>query len=111
MNEEFITPTPEHPVFTATCDYFGYIEESPYKRYAVETPDNCTHLGTTFATSFADAVTRLHEWIAEHPHIVRDYPKCKFTIECVNGSFTKYNELAYEVVYSITAKKAKRFLL
>ena len=107
---EYITPTPEHPVFTATCDWFGYIEDSPYKRYAIETPDSCTHCGTTFATSFASAVSRLHEWIIDNPHIISEYPRCKFTIECVTGRISENGEVLYEKVYEISAKKAARFL-
>jgi hypothetical protein len=108
--DKYITPTQKSPVFMASCDYFGYIEVPLYKEWAIATLDNCTYIGSTFALTFATAVKRLHEWIVENPQIIAEYPKCKFTIECVDGSPSRFNDPKHETVYTISAKKAARFL-
>lgn len=111
METDYITPSADCLVFSAANDYFGYIEDSLYKQYAFPSPDGCTYVGCTFATSFASAVNRLHEWIVEHPYIIDNYPKSKFVIEYMDGTISKNNDPLRVEVYSITARKAKKFLL
>jgi hypothetical protein len=100
-----IRPTKESPIFIATCDYFGRIEAGPYKDFEV---GDCR--GRTFGTNYAKAVNDLHEWIKENSWAVCEYPKCKFTIEMVDGSI-EHDQYASQVVYTISAAKAKKFLL
>lgn len=114
-NQEYIRPTKQSPIFVATCDYFGYIEEKHYKDYLVEAQDSRTGqtiqlVGRTFATSYANAVNRLHEWIVEHPEVIKDYPKSKFDILLVDGSVDRFDSTNQEKVYTISARKAKRLL-
>lgn len=109
---EYITPTKESPVFSAECNYFGYIEEARYKDYCIHTDkDNCDHLGRTWALDFTSAIVRLHEWIRYNADVLTEYPKCKFTIFLLDGSVDKYGDPVHYPVYSITAKNCKRFLL
>ena len=106
-----ITPTKSRPVFTATNNWFGRIETSLYKDWEVRMPDKSILCGCTFATTYADAITRLHEWIIENSFIVKEYPKAIFSIEAIDGSFDKHGEVKYKVVYQISAAKAKKYLL
>lgn len=111
-SEKYIIPTKESPVFTAVCDWFGYIEDSPYKDYFIEmngATGGC--VGRTFATRYADAITRLHEWIVENKQVLEDWPKCKFEIRAVDGSYDKWEQVQDKVVYTITASKARKYLI
>ena len=107
---DYITPTKQSPVFVATCDYFGYIEELRYKDYSIaDEADNCQHVGRTFGIHFKDAVNRLHEWIQDNPHVIKEYPKCKFDIFLLDGSMDRYQTKQVKV-YTISARKAKQLL-
>ena len=107
----YITPTKNSPIFTAECDYFGYIDRGRYKEWQVGN-GNCTHAGSTFATSFTDAVNALHEWLKENREVIEDYPKSKFTIHVNYGEIdTKRDHVKIHPVYSISAGKAKKFIL
>jgi len=109
MAPEFITPTKDRPVFRAVCTYFGYIENRRYKRWEVPS-DNGTLCGDTFAVSYEDAISMLHEWIKENRSVLVDYPKASFELYVFYGKLDKYGESIIEKVYSISAKKAKKFL-
>jgi hypothetical protein len=107
--EEFLRPTRKNPVFVADCDWFGFIEENLYKRW--ELPDrNGTIGGNTFSLHFTDAITRLHEWIIENKHVLKEYPKSKFSIYLINGSFNRFKEVKHQKVYTITARNAAKLL-
>lgn len=110
-DDKYIYPTKKHMVFTASCNYFGSIERGLYKEWAIVYNEEGGQLiGDTFATSFTDAVNYLHEWIQENEWCVKDYPKCIFTIESINGKLDKHEEILRRKVYSISAAKAKRLL-
>jgi hypothetical protein len=107
--EEYIRPTKDNPVFVASCDYFGYIEESTWKDYLVETSRGDS-VGRTFALHYKQAVNRLHEWIQENPEVLASYPKCKFDILLVDGTYDKFDSAIQKKVYTISATKAKQLL-
>lgn len=112
LNEEenkYIRPTKKSPVFVAQCDWFGFIEENLWKEYLVNTPDG-GHIGRTFAIRYHDAVNGLHEWIKENPETLKEYPKCKFDILLVDGSWDRHNDPVRKKVYTISAAKAKQLL-
>lgn len=103
-NQEYITPTKKSPVFTANCTYTGFFEGA-YKMWSIGDT-----AGATFALSYTDAISKLHELIIEYKHLIEDYPKCKFEIEMIDGTI-KEGQVAFKKVYSISASKAKKFLL
>lgn len=103
--KEYITPTKQRPVFTASCNHFGSIERSLYKDWNIN-----NSVGRTFSLSYSNAVNDLHEWIKDNQWVIKEYPKCKLEIEVIDGTINKYNEPKRIVVYSISASKAKRFL-
>ena len=106
-SKEYITPTKQRPVFAAVHDYFGYIERGFYKDSLVR-----SHLSTTFALSYADAVNALHEWIQQNPDNVLEYPKATMTIYSLDGRWDAKNSLPVRTkVYEIKASKAKKYLL
>ena len=105
---EYIIPTKKNPVFSASCDWFGRIEENFYKMWNIP---GINLVGNTFSTDFADAVTRLHEWIKENKHVLNEYPKSKFTIDVIDGSFNKFGDYSSKVVYTISAAKAKKYII
>ena len=101
----YIIPTKKNPVYTAECDYFGYIETEFYKDLFVNN-SYCS----TFALNYKDAVNKLHEWIIDNKNILNEYPKCKFNISLVDGTIDKYNNKKEKKVYTISAIKAKKLL-
>lgn len=103
-DNKYIIPTKENPVFLAECDYFGYID-GIYKRHLV---GNC--VSDTFGIDFTKSVNDLHEWIKES-EAVTDYPKCKFNLYVKDGTLDKDGDSIMKKVYTISASKAKRFLL
>ena len=111
-NQDYITPTKGRPVFNANCTAFGTIETGMYKHWNVKKEGVINQVGATFACNFADAVNLLHEWIKENAEYVNEYPaKISFNIEVIDGSIDKYGDVNYLKVYSITAAKAKKYLL
>ncbi len=106
---EYITPTKESPVFVAECDWFGFIE-GIYKDFLIET-ENVSSCGQTFGIHYDKAITDLHTWIKENPKVLEDYPKCKFNLYLVDGSYdSKTDRRKEQKIYTISAKNAKRFL-
>jgi hypothetical protein len=107
MEKDYIVPTKERPIFIAFCDHFGVIDGIiTYKDWCIN--NVC---GSTFATSFKDAVNYLHEWIEENRWCINEYPKCKFEIEIIDGTFNeRLDEVIRKKVYSITANKSKKLL-
>lgn len=101
---KYITPTKKNPIFTAECDFFGYIETKYYKDFVVDN-SYCA----TFALYYKDAVNKLHEWIIDNEKILSLYPKCKFNIYLIDGTMGKYGKKE-EKVYTIRASKAKKLL-
>lgn len=106
MSNEFIIPTKSNPIFKAECDYFGYIETNVYKDALMR--NNTT---SVFEISFMDSVNELHKWIKENEYILNEYPKCKFNIYAVDGSCDKFGEYVMKKVYTISATKAKKYLI
>lgn len=106
MSNSTITPTKKNPTFTASCTYFGAIENGSYKNTEV---NNSTT--DTFAISFAEAVTELHNWIKLNDWAVLENPKCKFEIYSIDGTLDKWGETKRVKVYSISAAKAKKYIL
>lgn len=109
---DYIIPTKESPVFTAECDYFGFIENNLYKFHLIECPNwDSDSICTTFALYYHDAIVNLHEWLKEHKEYVTKEPKAKFHIRMRDGSWdSKLNQAKETTVYSISAKKAKDLL-
>ncbi len=105
MSDKYITPTKKNPVFTAECDWFGYVP-GIYKDHLA---GNC--ISPTFGLYFKDAVNALHEWIEENPETLTDYPKCRFTLCLVDGSLNKSGDSRRQKVYTISARKAKKLLI
>lgn len=104
-NPDYIIPTKTSPTFTAHCDYFGYIELPTYKNTLV---NNCTI--STFATSYASAIERLHEWIKENEWSLREHPKATYEISAIDGRVDKYGDAIRVKVYSISTAKAIKYL-
>ena len=109
---KYIKPTVDSPVFTAECDYFGFIECGAYKMHSVQSPnEEWETIGDTWAIGYHDAIVNLHEWIRDNPQVLKDYPKAKFHIRLVDGRWNqKLDQKREETVYTISAKKAKRLL-
>ena len=103
--KEYITPTKENPIFIASCDHFGNIA-GPYKDWRIE--GVCC--GDTFAVTFAGAINDLHEWLKENRDLLDEFPKSKFEIYVVDGT-VKGGEFVDKKVYSISASKAKKYLI
>lgn len=101
----YITPTKKDPVFTATCDSFGYIERRLYKDALAG--NTCFPV---FDISYHQAILALHEWLIENKEYVLDDPKAKYFIYAVNGSLNKWGDYNRKVVYSISGSKAKQYL-
>jgi len=110
-NSTYIIPTKNNPIFVAQCDYFGYIEDSPWKEFKIDLPDGSETTGKTFALSFTNAIVDLHTWITEYPQILDEYPKATFSIHLVNGKVDEYGQYATPMVYKISASKAKKLLI
>ena len=103
---DYIIPTKKEPIFKAMNDYFGYLENGIYKN-ALFT--DC--LTSVFALTYSEAITRLHEYIIENPHLVDEMPKSKWEITVLDGTFDKHGERVAKVVYSISSAKAKKYIL
>lgn len=101
----YIIPTKKNPVYTAECDYFGYIETRFYKDLIVN-----NSICSTFELNYKNAVNKLHEWIIDNKNVLNEYPKCKFNIELIDGTINKYNGTKRKKVYTISANKAKKLL-
>lgn len=102
MENEYITPTIEKPVFVAVCSDFGYIINNLYKEWLVG-----NMLGDTYARNITDAIVYLHEFIAQYEAI---NSKSEFEIFMINGQLTKYGEeVKYQKVYSINGQQAKKY--
>jgi len=106
----YIKPTKQNPVFVAKNSYWGYIEQNVYKMWNVKN-EQYNLVGCTFAVNYADAINNLHDWIIENKGILNEVPKCNFTIQCVDGTVNKFGEPVYKKVYTISASKAKKYLL
>ena len=105
-DQDYIIPTKTEPVFSAECDYFGTID-GMYKDWLITSINVC---GSTFGINFTDSVTSLHIWLQDNPDVIKMYPKAKFSIDVIDGSL-KNGEYVRKTVYSITASKAKKYVL
>lgn len=108
---KYITATKRHPIFTAECTGWGYIQTGMYKDTFINDNEGGL-LVSTFATSYMNAITSLHEWIRNNPEVIDEYIDCTFTIRALDGTWDKdkgrYGEV---VVYKISALKAKKYIL
>jgi len=95
--------------FTAECDYFGYIDGS-YRRIDVTDPENNITTMQPFEYNYTEAISSLHAWIIENDGI-NAFPKAKWNIYLVDGSFGKFGQLGDDKVYSISSAKAKKLLI
>lgn len=112
MTTDYIIPTKKSPVFSAVCTDFGTIETGMYKMWNIKKEGIINQVGDTFASNFMDSVNRLHEWIKENYDYVNKLSgKIVFRIESIDGSLDKYGDVNYTTVYTITAAKAKKYLL
>lgn len=75
----------------------------------MSTVNNCSF--DTFGISFAESVNDLHKWIQKNKGILKEYPKCKFELYAVDGSIDNHGDFIARKVYTITASKAKKYLL
>lgn len=103
----YIIPTKRNPIFQACCDYFGFLEGGTYKPFIISDEDSDRFsTGATFATSYLDAINRLHETIKEdYQHLAESAPKCKFEIYLIDGTLDKHGETKRRTIYSISVKK------
>lgn len=106
-NDKYIIPTKKSPVFAAMCDHFGYIERGLYKEADIH-----NSILSVFATSFADGVASLHEYLIsdDGKWVVETYPKAKFELYAYDGTVDKYGDAKSVRVYSISASKAKKYI-
>ena len=95
-SQEYIKITKEEPIFVAECDHFGYIETTTYK--AAQIGDSLIH---PFALDYTEAIINLHKWIKE-TNSISEFPKAKWNIYVINGTFDKSGERIEKKVYSIT---------
>ena len=105
MSKETIIPTKENPTFIATCSNFGSIT-GQYKATEV---NGCEM--DTFGINFVDTINDLHQWIKENQWCIEESPKCKFEIYAVDGSVDKHGEAKWSKLYTISASKAKKYIL
>jgi len=105
MSKQYITPTKERPVFKALCRDFGFIEDNLYKEWNIIS-DKCNMVGSTYALSLADAVTKLLEFIPTYESI---NSKSKFEIIMIDGTVNKYGEPIEVTAFSINFKQSKKF--
>lgn len=108
MEQEYITPTKEYPVFKCYNDYSGYIEQTLYKQWQIKEGSHWT-IGYTFALNLTDAIRYLHEFIKENKEEIN--PKSKFTIVMMNGKINKHGDIEETKCYSVSMKQAKQFKL
>lgn len=101
-----IEVTKQNPVFIASCNHFGYLERTLYKRWIIG-----NRTGYTWALNYTDAINELHSWIKDNEWAIKEYPKCTFDIFRIDGTLNKYQEISEEKVYSISAAKAKKLIL
>lgn len=111
MESNYCTPSKQYPVFTATCEDFGTIEESIYKMWNIKKEGVINQVGTTFALNYVDAINNLHEWIKENADYVKRLKNINFVINAIDGSLNKWGEVVETKVYSINSSKAKKYLL
>lgn len=105
ISKKYITSTKERPIFKAVCHDFGYIERGLYKEWNIIT-EKYDMIGSTFALQLTDAITALHEFIAEYDGITK---KSKFEILMCDGSLNQYGDPLEIKAYSINYNKAKLF--
>lgn len=112
MESNYCYPTTKHPVFTVYCTAFGYIETGMYKNWNVKKEGIINMVGDTFACNYKDAIRMLHEWIEEEGEYVKGLKgDNKFVIDVIDGSLDKYGDVKHTAVYTISAAKAKKYLL
>lgn len=106
-NNEYIIPTNDNPIFKAEDDHSGWIDRNMYKDALIG--DICT---SVFATSYEDAILSLHNWIRENKEYIMSQPlKAKYSILSTVGKLNKHDEVEYYNVYSITNRRARKYLL
>jgi len=107
MNDDnYITPTKKHPVFTASCSLFGYIERCFYKQYKIKLRDNSYLVGDPFALNLTEAIAELHSWIQEESEWLKDNKQANFSIHMIDGLLDKWGEPQRLKVYEISYRKA-----
>jgi hypothetical protein len=109
-SNNYLTPTKQNPVFRAECDYTGFIEEgTQWKDYVVTTENNMV-TASTFAVNFTNGISELHQWIMDHPWLLKTYPKAKYHLYMIDGSLDKWGDVNYKKVYTITTSRAKQLI-
>jgi hypothetical protein len=106
MENKYIIPTKENPVFRVINTYEGYIvNDCPlYKGWQVKNEQSWV-CGETSATSLPGAMEALFKHIQNNP----DKEAAKYTIEMIDGTVDKWGEPVYQIVYKISMKQAKKF--
>ena len=72
----------------------------------VDVGDGC--VAEPFSYNFTEAIVALHELIKDWDF--KTYPKMKFELYTIDG-VDKYGELKLTSIYTLTASKAKKFIL
>jgi len=81
-----------------------------YIDFLIET-ENVSSCGQTFGIDYTKAINDLHKWIKENPSVLELYPKCKFSLYLVDGTYdSKRDRRSERKVYTITARNAKALL-
>lgn len=108
MENEYIIPTKENPVFQVVNAYEGYIVNDylTYKEWSIKNNERWV-VGETTATNLPDAMQALFAHIR-----MNDWKqKASYVIEMIDGSCDKFGDPVYTKVYKITMKQAKKFRL
>jgi hypothetical protein len=105
LTMNFITPTKESPIFTATCNWFGHLD-GIYKETRVEIGD-CTSRMPTFALTFADAVSSLLEYAKEEKSYLLSEKNTKLIIELVDGTANADGEVKFKKVFTLTPSQIR----
>ncbi len=115
LDNSYITPTKDSPIFMAECDHFGYLSQSiHYKDSVIEcADDNSGACLNTFALSYESAIKYLHDYLCSEDGqwAMKEYPKAKFSIYLIDGSQDKrLGRYKTQKVYTISSKKATQLL-
>tara|TARA_R110000822_G_C15045817_1_gene465858 strand:+ start:333 stop:617 length:285 start_codon:yes stop_codon:yes gene_type:complete len=91
-------------IFARERNYFGAIDRGMYK--SVDVGGDC--VAEPFSYNFTEAIVELHELVKDWDF--KTYPKMKFELYTIDGT-DNYGELKITSIYTLTAAKAKKFIL
>lgn len=109
MENEYIIPTKENPVFTCTNNYWGYTECYTWKGWRIMNEEGGSIGGDTWSVRLDLAISSLFDYIKENREDIPE--ESKFEIEMIDGRVDKWGDPIRTKVYSISMKQAKKFKL